>query len=141
MIPAEAFPRLTPYNHRVTSPPSIDYNCIAWSAGDMDHWWQPGLFWPIEVQLTDCGIAVLQQMFKARGYEDGGKDTSFETGFEKVALFSDGLYDTRAARQLANGKWTSKLGKAEDIEHDTPDDVAGGLYGDFIQVMKRSKSG
>lgn len=140
MIPAEAFPRLTQDNHRVTSPASIDYNCIAWSAGDVEHWWQPGVFWPIEVQPKDHGIAVLQQMFKALGYEDGGGDTSLETDFEKVALYSDGLYYTHAARQLANGKWTSKLGKAEDIEHDTPDDVTGCLYGDFIQVMRRSKS-
>ena len=32
MTAAEAFPRLTPYNHRVTSPASTDYNCIAWLA-------------------------------------------------------------------------------------------------------------
>ena len=36
------FPRLTPENHRVTSPAAIDYNCIAWAAGDAESWWQPG---------------------------------------------------------------------------------------------------
>ncbi len=29
MISKAAFPRLTPENHRATSPASIDYNCIA----------------------------------------------------------------------------------------------------------------
>jgi hypothetical protein len=29
------------------------------------------------------------------------------------------------------------LGKAEDIEHDTPNDVAGGIYGEVIQIVKR----
>ncbi len=140
MIPVEGFPRLTPHNHRVTSPASIDYNCIAWSAGDMDHWWQPGVFWPIEVRTKDFGITVLQQVFRALGYEDCGMEFSLEADFEKVALFSDGFYYTHAARQLAKGKWTSKLGKAEDIEHDTPHDVAGGVYGEVVQVMKRSLS-
>jgi hypothetical protein len=104
MTPAEGFPRLTPYNHRVTSLASIDYNCIAWSAGDVEHWWQPGVFWPCEVKPKDYGVAVLQQMFMTLGYENNGMDTNPEPGFEKVALFSDGLYYTHAARQLASGK-------------------------------------
>jgi hypothetical protein len=79
-------------------------------------------------------------MFMTLGYENNGMDTNPEPGFEKVALFSDGLYYTHAARQLASGKWTSKLGKAEDIEHDTPDDLAGGVYGDVVQVMRRSSA-
>jgi hypothetical protein len=29
------FPRLTPANYRVTSPTSIDYNCVAWAAEDV----------------------------------------------------------------------------------------------------------
>jgi hypothetical protein len=64
-------------------------------------------------------------------------DASLEPGFEKVALFGSSLYYTHAARQLPNGKWTSKLGKAEDIEHDSPDIVAGGVYGELVQVMRR----
>ena len=39
--------------------------------------------------------------------------------------------------QTPGGKWSSKLGKAEDIEHDTPDDVAGGIYGEVVQILKR----
>ena len=52
MIPVDAFPRLTSLNHRITSPVSRDYNCVA--------------------------------------------------------------------------------------EHDTPEDVAGGCYGEIMQFMKRS---
>ena len=47
---------------------------------------------------------------------------------------------THAARQRPGGKWTSKLGKAEDIEHDTPDVVAGGLYGEVVLIMRRHES-
>ncbi|MCG8587287.1 MAG: hypothetical protein MI757_21490 [Pirellulales bacterium] len=47
---------------------------------------------------------------------------------------------THAARQLPDGRWTSKLGKAEDIEHDSANDVAGGLYGEVVEFMKRPVS-
>jgi hypothetical protein len=137
MIPASDFPRLTPDNHRLTSPESLIYNCIAWSVGDVEHWWQPGIFWPISVHPHDFGIGVLEEMFKALGYQDCEMDMNVEPGFEKVALFGYSLYYTHAARQLPNGKWTSKLGKGEDIEHDLPQDVGGGVYGELVQIMKK----
>jgi hypothetical protein len=54
-----------------------------------------------------------------------------------VAFYGNNLLYTHAARQLSGGKWTSKLGKAEDIEHDTPDVVSGGLYGEVVAIMRR----
>jgi hypothetical protein len=60
-----------------------------------------------------------------------------EPGFEKVVLYGSALLYTHAARQLPNGKWTSKLGALADIEHDTPEDVAGGVYGEVAGFMKR----
>jgi hypothetical protein len=48
-----------------------------------------------------------------------------EPGFLKVALYGTGLTYTHAARQLADGKWTSKLGKGEDIEHDSSNNMFG----------------
>jgi hypothetical protein len=53
MINSQDFPHLTEENHRVTSPPSADYNCVAWSAADTEHWWQPGVYWPVETQPDD----------------------------------------------------------------------------------------
>jgi hypothetical protein len=47
------------------------------------------------------------------------------------------LFYTHAARQLPGGKWTSKLGKAEDIEHDITDAVAGGVHGEVVVIMRR----
>ncbi len=138
MIPANLFPRLTPANHRVTSPASPDYNCIAWSAGDTEHWWQPGVPWPVEPHPDDYGLGVLEQAFASLGYEPCALDAGLEPGFAKVALYASGLFYTHAARQLPTGKWTSKLGNAEDIEHDTPDDVAGGAYGEVLRIMRRA---
>lgn len=137
MIGPPAFPRLTPDNHRVTSPATPDYNCVAWSAGDTDRWWEPGVCWP--AQAEGYGPDVLEAAFRSLGYEpcaDGG----VEAGFEKVALYAAGAFYTHAARQLPSGKWTSKLGRSEDIEHDTPDDIAGGAYGEVFRFMRRTVS-
>lgn len=137
MIPSDDFPNLNQRNHQVTSPADVGYNCVAWSAANTEHWWQPGIFWPVKTSRENHGIAALEEAFKALGYEDC-LDDSLEAGFEKVVLYGSGLLYTHAARQLPDGRWTSKLGKAEDIEHDTPDAVAGGLYGEVVQFMKRT---
>jgi hypothetical protein len=41
-----------------------------------------------------------------------------------------------AARQLASGRWTSKIGVLEDIEHDLRD-LEGDEYGKVVVVIKR----
>ncbi|MHC5537560.1 DUF7689 domain-containing protein [Singulisphaera rosea] len=130
------FPRLTPENHRVTSPAMIDYNCIAWAAEDTERWWQPGVFWPIESPPDDYGIGILEAAFKSFGFESCDGEES-EPGFEKIAIYGNNLLYTHASRQLPTGKWTSKLGKSADIEHDTPDVVAGGVYGEVVEIMRR----
>ena len=136
MISSHGFPTLTDENHRITSPPSLDYNCVAWSAADTEHWWQPGVFWPIEAQSDDYSITSLIRAFESLGYSLC-QDHRLEPGFEKVALYGLEAYYTHAARQLPNGAWTSKLGRSEHIEHETPHDLAGGVYGEVVQFMKR----
>ena len=136
MISHPDFPRLTSNNHRITSSASTDYNCIAWSANDTAHWWQPGVYWPVALPSDQFGIGALEQAFLLLGYKQC-PDGPLEDGFEKVAFYGSSYMYTHAARQLPNGRWTSKLGYGEDIEHDTPDNVGGGLYGEVVQFMKR----
>lgn len=97
------------------------------------------MYWPLPGWPKDeYGIAALETLFRSLGYLDCGRDESLEGGFLKVALYgSGGFVYTHAARQLESGKWTSKLGKLEDIEHDSPDVVADGIYGEVLQIMKR----
>lgn len=133
----DEFPRLRPDNHRVTSPPSAEYNCVAWAAEDAENRWQPGVYWPTDLPQDDFGLDALVRAFRALGYEGGATDAGLEQGFQKVALYGSRHLYTHAARQLPTGKWTSKLGGGVDIEHDTPDDVAGGLYGEVAEVLKR----
>jgi hypothetical protein len=44
---------------------------------------------------------------------------------------------THAARQRQGGGWTSKLGKLQDIEHDTLDSLSGSDYGTIVQIMRK----
>ena len=62
---------------------------------------------------------------------------SLESGFEKIALFVDpsGM-PTHAARQLTDGRWTSKLGASVDIEHSLRD-LEGDQYGRVALVLRR----
>jgi hypothetical protein len=139
MIVASQFPRLTPQNHRITSSPSVSYNCIAWAAGDTVNWWQPGLYWPFLVSPFDDTITELQRVFESLGFV-ACPAGDLEPGWNKVALYAISGYYTHAARQLPDGRWTSKLGNEDDIEHDSPDAVAGGIYGDIALFMKRQQS-
>jgi hypothetical protein len=64
--------------------------------------------------------------------------SGLEVGFEKIALYAlpDGE-PTHAARQLLSGKWTSKLGRWQDIEHELEGLVCD-RYGTVKQVLKRA---
>lgn len=61
-----------------------------------------------------------------------------EPNIEKLAIYAtiDGK-PQHAARQLPNGRWTSKLGRLEDIEHDL-EGLDGNLYGVVHTFMART---
>jgi hypothetical protein len=100
------FPRLTAANHRLTSPPDVDYNCIAWAAGDAEHWWQPGLHWPAAAPDDDFGIAVLEQAFRELGYEDCGIDDGL--GALREFRFLYACRETDACRQVVKQTWQGR---------------------------------
>jgi hypothetical protein len=130
--------RTTPF--RVTSPADQKYNCIAWAANDAIHWWwpvgdAPPLVWPPAVP-REVTLDTFAAAFLTLGYISGA-DESLEPGLEKVALFADGTgTPTHAARQLAAGRWTSKFGQAEDIEHELHA-LEGDIYGTVATILKR----
>ncbi len=138
------FPNLNSQNHHITSPPAKRYNCIAWAAGHNNRWWWPSGpgFWPPGVPREETLSAFLAA-FETLGYEEC-EDGALEAGYEKVALFAlrkDGdIKPTHAAKQLASGWWTSKLGPQEDIVHREAEDVAGPEYGTPVRFMRRSRS-
>jgi hypothetical protein len=135
-----AFPLLAQHGFGITSPGSRHYNCIAWAARDTRRWWwpDPAYFWPPGVprQLT---LASFMQAYASLGFLTC-QDGSLEPGFEKIAIFVDNLGSPKhAARQLPLGKWTSKLGKHEDIKHHL-EGLTGLQYGHVAQFMKRPQA-
>jgi hypothetical protein len=133
------FPGSAKGGYQVTSPPSNSYNCIAYAAGDTAKWWWPAdekeAFWPEGVTRAET-LAAFTAAFASLGYLEC-RAAELEAGFEKVALFANhqGL-PLHAARQRPDGRWTSKLGEREDIEH-ALHDLEGETYGTVVLLMKR----
>jgi hypothetical protein len=132
------FPNLNESNHRTTSPPTPLYNCFGWAIAGEEALLGPerGYIWPSAAprnhKLSSFEIVVAEY-----GY-DRCETSSLEPGWEKIALFGIPEHIDHAARQLSSGRWTSKLGREEDIEHDTPEAVAGGAYGTILAFFKRA---
>lgn len=141
MNPLEAaFPNLALAGYAVTSPATPDYNCIAWAARDDSAWWWPDphgqYFWPDDAPRRET-LQAFEQAYAGLGFSRCA-DGTLEPDFEKIAIYSDsqGL-PTHAARQLASGKWTSKLGREVDIEHGDVQGVEGQDYGSVAVFMRR----
>lgn len=142
------FPKLKDdVDFKVTSPQNPDYNCIAWAYHHNDRWMWPGgqefkncdgfHYWPDGVE-DSTDVSAFIKAFEKTGYSLC-EDYSFEKGYRKIALYvKAGTTEcTHAARQLNNGKWTSKLGPSNDIQHGTPYTIEGDLYGEVYCIMKR----
>ena len=91
--------------------------------------------WPAGVR-RDESIDAFVEAFAGLGYIPAADD-SLEPGFEKIALYAVGSSPKHAARQLPNGRWTSKLGPLEDVEHQL-DALVGAWYGTVVRILKRS---
>ena len=79
-------------------------------------------------------------LFQEYGYEICASP-DLERGFEKVAIYALGNEPTHAARQLASGWWTSKMGyDGVDIEHGAVHAVEGPGYGRAVVFLKRPRS-
>ncbi|MBD0319428.1 MAG: hypothetical protein ICV87_03780 [Gemmatimonadetes bacterium] len=135
------FPSLEASRFRITSPATWSYTCIGYAAGDTERVWLPdpwpeGLFyWPPDVPREHTVDAWIQ-VFGTRGYQ-GCDSREFEPEVEKVAIYADADgAPQHVARQLPTGRWTSKLGKLEDVEHDLAA-LEGASYGSVVQVLAR----
>jgi hypothetical protein len=136
-------PRLNEDNHIVSSGQSEYYNCVAWAAHS-EVWviWPDDdsvYAWPPDMPRKET-IDNFVTFFARIGFSVC-TSLEVENGFEKIAIYADVNGPQHIARQLADGKWTSKLGELADIEHVKARDVGGGKYGEVVVVMKRRTDG
>ena len=132
----ELFPSLADFS--VTSPQDLRYNCVAWAVGTDEGWWwpTPGFEWPFN-RLEDEELATFTTAFNTLGYERCA-DGTLEDGFEKIAIYQSTSGEvSHVARQLNTGRWTSKLGTLEDIEHGSPSELEGERYGVVARFLRR----
>ncbi|BAZ29430.1 hypothetical protein NIES4074_18760 [Cylindrospermum sp. NIES-4074] len=135
------FPNLVTQGYKLTSPDTTDYNCVAWAAEDEQNWWWPDAqneeYWPPDIPREET-LKAFQQAFQTLGYELC-QDDALESGFQKIAIYANSnKIPTHVARQLPDGKWTSKLGQDEDIEHSNLLGLTGNPgYGEVACIMKR----
>ena len=129
------FPNLIKGNNfAFTSEQTEDYNCIAWITEVIDDW----------KQLYEENGNVIRNSenyisyFRDLGFEITDK-LDLEDNTLKIVIYieSNSNHFKHVARQLNTGKWTSKLGDWEDIQHDTPNDLVGQSYGDKLVIMSR----
>lgn len=132
---------------KITSRSTTDYNCIAWAYHYNDRWMWPGgqecklfdgfHYWPDDVE-DSTDVSAFIKAFEKSGYTLCD-NCDFEEGYRKIALYvKPGTTEcTHASRQLSNGKWTSKLGRLNDIQHGTPYTIEGYAYGVVHCVMKK----
>lgn len=133
-----AFPSLETDDPVVTHPANPAYNCIAWTAGVTDAmWWpvDPDAHWPPGVP-DELTVPAIIAALGTVGYVPCAHG-DFEPGYEKAAVYARGGSPTHAARQLSDGRWSSKLGRDCVVSHATPVGVEGGVYGSVVAFLRR----
>lgn len=132
----EDFPGLRNGEYRITSPVDLRYNCFAWVLGENHRWWEPSAdgYWP-ENADEGFGVESFASLLKQMGFAPC-ENRDLESGATKIALFAADGEITHAARQLENGRWTSKLGSDVDIEHNLLA-IEGRILGQVVACFRR----
>lgn len=131
---------------KITSKATPRYNCIAWAYYYDDRWMQydansiyldgVNYWWPDGVSQTPYLESYIEA-FSKRGFSICDSYVH-EEGYLKIALYEDKQhYCTHAAREKGDGVWTSKLGRSNDIIHESPYTIEGNAYGRVACIMKR----
>lgn len=132
------WPALSKADYRITSPETTDYNCAAWAGNDTGRKWWPiqnnAYYWPA-ARKDDSRQAFIEG-YRTQNYEECDSP-AIEDGYEKIAVYFNTQGPQHVARQLPGGRWTSKLGEFEDIEHPNLSDVTSGDYGQPELIMRK----
>jgi hypothetical protein len=132
-------PELASAGYSIKSPVDPKYNCVAFAVGDTSNFWYDakvnGYYWPPGCSSAET-IEGWVCVFLLHGYVDCDDD-SFESEFERIAIYGSVNHPEHVARQTASGRWVSKMGKGCDIEHLTLASVESEIMGRVMKIMKR----
>jgi hypothetical protein len=123
-----------------TSKRTREYNCLAFAVGDEARRWEPlgGFYWP-DGATKGYSAECLIEAYQTKGFEVCA-DGALVEGYEKVVIYlNDQAGFLHAARQEPNGRWKSKLGDEEDIEHESPESLTSNVYGKPRVFMQRAR--
>lgn len=111
----------------ITSPITLYYNSFAWAVNDQERCWFPDRFdteyWPAGIPRENT-LSAFIDAYSTNGFEvcpTGDPNLEFSpNGFfvEKIAIYTIDGRPSHACRQLNSGRWTSKIGVREDVEHE-----------------------
>jgi hypothetical protein len=135
-----SFPNLKNTFFEIISPPDKNYNCVAWAMGINDGIWWPDrynqYYWPDPKRENTMEGFI--RAFQSLGFEVT-KSRIVEDDYEKIAIYGNEFGPHHVARQLPDGKWTSKCGDEEDIIHELNGLEDSISYGQVIIVMKKHR--
>ena len=145
MLPDSYIPELTPQlirtylpflqrgvNFTFESRSSDDYNCVSWAINRDDE----NIFLYLPNGTIDLRLNSYIEYYKSIGFEEAD-NIEPEPGITKIALYAFEDEFQHVARQLEDGRWASKLGEWEDIEHNTLDVLSGNFYGNPVVFLER----
>lgn len=138
----QLFPRLCGTSWTIKSRKTKRYNCFAWAAREKHRRWDfaKGAYWPSGAKRLS-GIAYLVGAYLAEGFSVCNKSDcqTYDSTADSIVVYEMNRIGMHAARLLANGMWSSKLGDLEDVQHKKPEDISGTTYGNPIVYMKRKR--
>lgn len=116
-----------------TSLKGDEYNCAAWAIEIIDQWVE----FKDKNGNYDLSIDRYVQYYEEHGFSKCDNKEP-EYGIIKIAIYADEKEEfTHVARQIQGGKWTSKLGDWEDVEHNDLDVLSGQSYGKPHTFMQK----
>ncbi|QDU25101.1 RTX-I toxin determinant A from serotypes 1/9 [Anatilimnocola aggregata] len=140
-----SFPNLG-VNYEVLGPSTPTYNCIAASVGVYTH----------DVWNTTPTLEWANSVYQSRGFSGpiafnsaAGSALLANPNVEVVVVYGfsggtgpylpSGSIITHAAARSADGTWVSKMGDLALIRHQTPQSIAGGMYGQPLYLYSRPR--
>jgi hypothetical protein len=93
-------------------------------------------YWPPGAPRA-YSLQAYKEAFRALGFEEGGTAEPRLAATE-VAIYAKGERPTHAARHVSGERWSSKLGRSVDIEHEL-EALCGDAYGAIVVFMRKRR--